>query len=76
MSKVKSAVDDRETRISFSRRRGETLRVGNAVIQVIGMGQQKVRLLIRAPRNVRVVRGELEGIQSNGGTDQAERVDS
>lgn len=79
MSKVVEQDRDRETRMSFSRKRGQEMHIGSAVVKVIGIGTERVRLLIRAPRSMRVLRGEaraLEGIQDDDGTAEAERVDS
>ena len=79
MSKVFEQDRDRETRMSFSRKRGQEMHIGCAVVKVIGIGTERVRLLIRAPRSMRVLRGEaieLEGIQDDDGAAEAEPTDS
>lgn len=43
----------------LSRRKGETLRVGNAVITLLAVGGNRARIGIEAPQEVHVLRGEL-----------------
>lgn len=43
----------------LSRKPGETIRIGNAVITIVRMDGNKVRIGIEAPREVLVLRGEL-----------------
>jgi carbon storage regulator CsrA len=45
--------------LCLSRRVGEELRIGDAIVQVIGVDGGNVRLRIAAPATVEVLRGEL-----------------
>jgi len=45
--------------LKLTRRRGESVRIGNAVVTIEHTGNH-VRLAIDAPRNVPIVRTELE----------------
>lgn len=43
----------------LSRKLGEELMIGDTVVQVVRCGNHAVRLGIKAPDNVRILRGEL-----------------
>lgn len=43
----------------LSRKSGEELVIGEARIEILSVGPRSVRLAIRAPRNVLILRGEL-----------------
>ncbi len=46
--------------LTLTRRQGERFHVGeDVVVEVVGIGKHRVRLGIRAPRHVPIVRGEL-----------------
>jgi len=44
----------------LSRKRGEELRIGDYVVTVVRIENNQVRLGITAPRDVKVLRAELE----------------
>lgn len=44
----------------LSRRVGQTLRIGDAVVAVVRVQGKQVRLAISAPRDVEVVREEID----------------
>lgn len=45
----------------LSRKSGEELLIGEARIEILSVGPKSVRLAIRAPRDVLILRGELIG---------------
>jgi carbon storage regulator CsrA len=44
----------------LTRKTGETIKIGDAVLTVTKVKGQAVRVAIEAPREVRILRGELE----------------
>lgn len=51
----------------LSRKPGESIDIGNAVIQVVSVAGNRVRIAIQAPPDVRVLRSELAGEVSTDG---------
>ena len=51
----------------LTRKPGETIHIGDAVVHVVSNGKGRVRLSIEAPKETKILRGELFG---HGVTDQ------
>lgn len=47
-------------RLVLGRRVGQTLRIGEAVVEVVTVRRGVVRLCVTAPASVHILRGELE----------------
>ena len=50
----------------LSRKEGETLVIGDSVVQVVRAGKGRVRLAIAAPRGTPIMRGELTRVATHG----------
>jgi len=59
-----------EGRLCIKRREGETIRIGDAiVVEVIRTSEASCSLKIRAPKDVVILRGEIDDFDATGPPD-------
>jgi|DEB0MinimDraft_3_1074331.scaffolds.fasta_scaffold49630_2 carbon storage regulator CsrA len=59
-----------EGRLCIKRREGETIRIGDAiVVEVIRTSEASCSLKIRAPKDVVILRGEIDDFEAKGPQD-------